>query len=113
MPVETADDRAAFLNEDEFGASASYTAEGLAAVTIAGIYDDAYFRIVQDFVGGVASAQPAFLCRSADLPATAAQGDALEITDPLTGDVTSYIVDDLQPDGTGMTRLVLTLAETD
>ena len=52
-------------------------------------------------VDGVVSAQPRFICASADLPGTAASGDAITI------DSTAYTVRVIQPEGTGIKTLVL------
>jgi len=100
MAVETADDRAIFLNTDDFGVAASYTPAGGSATTVNGIFDNEYFET--DAGGEVAFAlqQPMFHCRTADV-ASAAEGDAITISG------TDYIVRNVRPDGTGMTMLML------
>jgi len=100
MAVETAADRAIFLNTDDFGVAASYTPAGGSATTVNGIFDNEYFET--DAGGEVAFAlqQPMFHCRTADV-ASAAEGDAITISG------TDYIVRNVRPDGTGMTMLML------
>lgn len=84
----------------DFGQSATYTASGGSA-TITGIFDALYYDAAPGGEVVFASNQPRFVCRSADLPATASQDDTL-----VTGSVT-YKVRNLEPDGTGITILVL------
>lgn len=111
MPVESSDDRVAFLSEDDFGEEATYTPYGLAAVSgIAGIFDDPSLSVAMGEGAGVMDARPTYLCRSDDLPGTARGGDvgdtlALALTD--THPAVTYKVIDLQPDGQGMTLITL------
>lgn len=100
MAVETADDRAVFVNVDDFGVAATYTPSGGAASTINGIFDNDF--IEADAGGGVTFAlqQPRFHCRTADVSA-AAEGDALVVSG------VNYTIRIVQDDGTGMTMLVL------
>ena len=100
MAVETADDRAIFVNVDDFGVAASYTPAGGVAATVNGIFDNDF--IEADAGGGVTFAlqQPRFHCRTADV-SSAAEGDALVV-----GGV-NYTIRVVQDDGTGMTILVL------
>lgn len=101
MPVESDADRAAFLDPGEFGATGSYTPAGGAAVGLDGILDAPWLRIEGVAEAPITSASPSFLCRAADLPDGAAQGDAFAL-----GGVT-YAVRELRPDGTGMVLLDL------
>lgn len=64
-------------------------------VSVAGIFDDAYLDPL-----GIAGSQPSLLCASADV-STAAQGTAVVVN------AVSYTVGSIQPDGSGMTRLLL------
>jgi len=74
----------------DFGVDA--TLDGSA---VRGIFDDAYTDPL-----GMAGSQPLLLCSSADV-STAAQGTAVVVNS------VSYTVGSIQPDGTGMTRLLL------
>lgn len=102
MAVENADDRSYFLAIDDFGVAATYTPAGGAASTVNGIFDNDFVEV--DTGGSVAFAQQqaTFMCRTADVSA-AAEGDAIVIGGE------SYIVRIVQPDGTGMTNLILEL----
>lgn len=64
-------------------------------VSVSGIFDDAYLDPL-----GIAGSQPSLLCASADVSG-AAQGSAVVVN------AVSYTVGSIQPDGTGMTRLLL------
>lgn len=100
MPVESAADRAVFVNPDEFGVTATYGLAGGGSSTIDGIFDDGYR---QAFDGpGIASDQPRFIVRQADLPAGYGKGDSVTI------DGTEFEVAVIERDGTGMVVLALT-----
>lgn len=104
MTVESAADRLAFLNVDDFGVEATYTPAGDAAVpAIVGIFNDPHLSVAMDHVN-VSDSTPTFTCRSADLPGAAAGGDS---GDRLIVDGVTYSVTDLQPDGTGITIIIL------
>lgn len=100
MAVETADELAIFFAVDDFGVAATYTPSGGSPVTVNGIFDNEFFEA--DAGGNVAVAiqQPRFQCRTSDV-ASAAEGDAITINS------ISYIIRVVQPDGTGVTMLVL------
>lgn len=68
----------------------------VSGVSVAGIFDNAY----QDSFGIVASPQPSLLVASSSA-ASAAVGDSV------VANSTTYTVAEIQPDGTGMTRLLL------
>ena len=100
MAVESAADRLAFLNPDEFGVEASYTLDGGPAVTINAIFD------AEHTLAGIgdidaATVEPQAVVRTADLPEGHGDGD----TFTLNG--TAYTVRFPEPDGTGMTVLRL------
>lgn len=67
----------------------------IGGATVRGIFDDAY----QDLLG-ISGSSPAMLCASADVSAVA-QGAAVTINS------VAYTVSSVQPDGAGMTRLLL------
>jgi len=95
MAVESAADRLEFLDVDEFGVTATYDG----ASTIQGIFDKDYIELLQGEVG-IASTGPQMLCRSSDVSGVV-QGKAVVV-----GGV-SYTVKGIEPDGTGMTLLLL------
>ena len=109
MPIETAADRAVFLNADEFGASAVYTpaAGGGASDPIAGQFDDPSRASSLGAIGAI-DAVPTFFCQVADLPGAAVgdAGDVLAIAGGYTWQVTA-----IEPDGTGMALLRLAAAD--
>jgi hypothetical protein len=104
MGVESAADRAVFVNPDDFGVTGFYSQNGGAEVEISGIFDNAHLMVDQG-EAGVSSLAPVFTCRTADLEAmvmAAARRD-----DELRIGAVYYAVTDIQPDGTGMTTLIL------
>ena len=101
MAVESADDRLAMLDPAEFGVRATWTAVAGGSATVSGILQDVA-GLAQGIVEtGYVTAGPSFLCRTADVPSNAAQGDALTI------DSVAWKAVTLMPDGTGMTRVTL------
>ncbi len=104
MAVESADDRLAFLSADEFGDEATYTLAGGGVTSgIAGIFDNPHLEL-QFETAPVSGRRPSFLCRSADLPGGAADGD---VGDMIAVRGATYRVLDLQPDAQGMTLITL------
>lgn len=103
MPVESDDDRAIFLNSDEFGDSAVYTKAAGGSATFTGIFDAPHTAIDIGDVS-ISDRRPTFLCRTADIPVGAVGGGG---GDTLLVDGTTYRVVELEPDGQGMTRIVL------
>jgi hypothetical protein len=102
MAVESADDRSYFVAVDDFGVAATYTPAGGSASTVNGVFDNDFVEV--DTGGSVtfAQQQATFMCRTADV-SSAAEGDAITISGE------NYIVRIVQPDGTGMTNLILEL----
>lgn len=99
MAVETAADRAVMLSVDDFGTLAVYRRSGV-NYSVAGIFDNAYIPVD---IGEVeyTSTVPEFTVRTADLPNGATAGDLLTVNG------TQYTVVNVEPDGTGVTRLRL------
>jgi hypothetical protein len=87
------EDLSVFLSEADFAVSAT-----LGAATFSVIFDRAY--VENQAIGGT---QPVCVGKTADL-GSATHGTAITIAG------TAYTVQDNQPDGTGMTTLVLQLA---
>ena len=86
---------------NSIGKTATYTVAGNPAttVTITILFDNEYKSVDME-TGAVMSTAPMAYCKSADVSAFT-QGRVLTI------DTVSYTVTDLQPDGTGMTTLIL------
>lgn len=82
---------AAFLDTAGFAVNAT-----LGAATVPVIFDAAF----ADALGIVAGTQPTCLAASADV-ASAAVGDTITIN------AVAYTIAEIQPDGTGLTRLML------
>lgn len=72
------------------------------AVTIAGVFDNVYADTL-----GMSNSAPNFVCGSASVAAMA-QGAAVSVVK--NGATTAYTVREIQPDGNGLTRLVLEAA---
>jgi len=100
MAVESADDRAVFIDVDDFGSAGTFTPSGGSASTVNGIFDNDFIEVDAGGGIGVALQQPRFHCRTADV-SSAADRDAIVV-----GEV-QYTIRILQDDGTGMTMLVL------
>lgn len=79
-----------FLDDTELADNAS-----IGASTIAGIFDNQFVE-----VNGIEGVRPVFTCAEANV-ATIAHGDALTIKS------ISFKVAGIQPDGTGLTSLIL------
>lgn len=90
-----AEDLSAFFDTDDFAEIVTYDG----TQQIPAIFDAAFFEDVAGRLG-VESSKPACLVRSADVP-TAAHGKTIK-----RGAVTYHVVG-VQPDGTGLTLLVL------
>ncbi|MBP7001715.1 hypothetical protein [Amaricoccus sp.] len=101
--IEDADDFAVFFDPDGFGSLGSYAlAAGSPAVEVGGIFTAAH--AVAAPLGdwpGVSTSTPVFTCRAAMLPAGAGDGDTLTLG------ATAWTVRSIQPDGTGLARLIL------
>lgn len=104
MAVESAADRAMFLSVADFGVVARYLSSAGGETALTGIFDAAYLMIDAG-EPGVSGSSPVFTCRSDDLNSLpigrADQDDRIVI-----GGI-EYAISDIQPDGTGMTLLIL------
>ena len=102
MAVESAADRLAFRDPDEFGVSATYTLAAGGGSTVQGIFDKDFREVVADEFGvGIATHPAGFTMREADLPS--GYGDA----DTLLVDSVTYTIRAHELDGTGMVALRL------
>ena len=95
MSVETAADRSALLND--YGT----TVTKADASTFTGIFDNDFLAVDLD-ESEVESTEPTLLARTADVSGLA-HGDSLTIS------AVSYTVRGIQPDGTGMTQIMLSV----
>jgi len=84
------EDLSEFLDSTEMADNAT-----IGAATVAGIFDNQFVE-----VHGIEGVRPVFVCDEADV-ASIAHGDALTIK------TVSYKVAGVQPDGTGLTSLIL------
>jgi voltage-gated potassium channel Kch len=100
MAVETATELAIFFEVDDFGAAATYTPVGGAAVTVNGIFDDPQASRNATDMLDITIPAPQFVCRTSDVP-NVAEGDSLVV-----GGV-SYIIRVTLTDGTGVSTLLL------
>lgn len=92
MAVETDADRLAFYDTNDFGVTAT-----VGVNSVDGIFDNEYITAF-DTTG----TQPVFHCRSSDVSLySIARGTTLVING------TTYTVQNIEPDGTGMSKLVL------
>ncbi len=96
MALENLDN---FLNSDHFAVAATLTV-GSTATNISVVFDSEYSTLNTIGIVEVSSAQPKALAIDTDV-STATIGSTLKI-----GDTTYYIIE-IQPDGTGMTTLIL------
>jgi len=88
---QMADDLDAFLDPDAgFGVDA--TVDG---ISVEGIFDAEYVESLE-----VEETAPAFTCKTSDVT-SAAHGDAVVVN------ATNYTIAGVEPDGTGMTKLIL------
>ena len=95
MSVETAADRTAML------ADYGTTVTKADATTFTGIFDNDFLAVDVD-ESEVESSEPTLLARTADV-SSLAHGDTLTIS------AESYTVRGIQPDGTGMTQIMLSI----
>ena len=93
-------DLESFFDIDAFAQIATYTRLGYPAIQIRVIFDSEYS--VSEGVGepGTGVASPQAHCKTADV-GYASHGDTLAV------DGTTYYVQEVRPDGTGVTTLIL------
>jgi len=132
VPVETAADRAVFVDADEFGVTASYAPAGGSTTTdVAGIFASPQLDLFAEGseAPGMEANAATFLCPFASLPTDAhdSEGDILEVPgtwqdmkgarsfvpDNDGADVARFVVRRIDPDGTGFATLTLSEVEED
>lgn len=95
MAAESAADRLAFFDTDDFAVTAT-----IGGQSVAGIFDDDY-SAVEFGTAAIESNAPVFHCRTVDLPAITLGTTTCTISG------TAYVIVENKPDGTGMTMLRL------
>ncbi len=98
MSLETAQDLLNFFDTDTHGISASVTIDGT-ATSISVILNKEYFAIAGESVD-VDGTQPVVTCRSSDVA-------GIDTSDTIAISGITYNIVNIQPDGTGMTVLIL------
>jgi len=98
MPLETAQDLLNFFDTDTHGTSASVTIDST-TTSISVILNKEYFAIAGESVD-VDGTQPVVTCRSTDVT-------GIDTSDTIVIDAETYNIVNIQPDGTGMTVLIL------
>ena len=94
MAIDFDGDLLNMFSTDEFGVTATINGN-----PVNGIYDATYFEVADGDVI-LESSQPAFLCRTVDVP-SAKHGDIVAIGSD------SFLAVGIQPDGTGVTVIQL------
>ena len=95
-----APDLEAFFDTDAFAQTATYTRLGYPSAQLPVIFDSEYSVVGGIGETGIGVASPQALCKTADVE-NASRGDTL-----LVGG-TTYYIQEVQPDGTGITTLIL------
>lgn len=91
------DDWDVFFDPSDFADSATWETQEGESATLDGIFQ-ATAEVVLD---GVSAVLPTFTTAEDLIPSTAAQGDDMEVRD------VNYLVSDIQPDGSGLARVIL------
>ncbi len=95
------DDWGVFFDPDDFADMAVWDTQEGETVDIHGIFEAAREVALQGESVGISAVLPVLTVAEDQIPATASQGDDLEI------DGVNFIISDIQPDGSGLTRVVL------
>ena len=90
----------AFFDTDAFAQAATYTPLGYVGAQISVIFDSEYSVMQEIGEPGMGVPSPQALCKTADV-ANASRGDTLVVNG------TTYYVQEVRPDGTGITTLIL------
>tara|TARA_R100000697_G_scaffold72682_1_gene85040 strand:+ start:1740 stop:2042 length:303 start_codon:yes stop_codon:yes gene_type:complete len=98
MALETAQDLLNFFDTDAHGATATVSINGSAS-SISVIINKEYFAIAGESVD-VDGTQPVVTCRSSDVT-------NIDTADTIAIDGTTFNIVNIQPDGTGITTLIL------
>jgi hypothetical protein len=100
VALDLTSDLDTIFSTDELAQTASYVRQGYPSAQIPVIFGNEYVVARGSEEVGVGTSAPTALCKTADVPA-AAEGDTLTI------DGMTYHILEVQPDGTGVTLLIL------
>ena len=100
MAVESAADRLAFLDPDDFGEEITWTV-GAASSTLDVVASADTLRLEGMDGAGALNGEAVLLCREADIPTGASAGDSVTFRS------VAHTVKSIEPDGTGMARVQL------
>lgn len=95
------DDWDVFFDPDDFGDSATWETQEGETVTLGGIFEATREVVLPGDSIGVSAVMPVLTVAEDQIPATGSQGDDLEVRD------VNYRVSDIQPDGSGLARVIL------
>jgi hypothetical protein len=101
LRIESDEDRAAFMDPDEFGEHVSYRQGGLDVTSFYGLFEQTSATAAGEYGGAILHRVTQLTCRTQDLPTDAADGDTLTVRDH------AYTVRTVEPDGTGLSVLRL------
>lgn len=90
-----------FFDPADFADAATWDTQSGELVDLNGIFEEAREVALAGDAVGVSAIYSVLTVASVEVPASAAQGDDLEIAN------VNYRVADLQPDGSGLTRVIL------
>lgn len=100
MAFDFASDLDAIFDTDEYAQTVTYIRQGYASAQIPVIFDNEYSVTLGVGEPGMGVPSPQALCKTADV-ANASRGDTFVVGG------TTYYVQEVQPDGTGITTLIL------
>lgn len=100
MPtLQDSDDLDAFLDPEDFGVEAIIDGK-----SVDGIFDNDF--LLADLGVGMESRDPRFMVKTTDVKSVV-HDDSVLVPDEISGGTTTYKVKGIEPDGTGITTLVL------
>ena len=97
---ESSTDLSNFFDTDDFAVEATYTVQGGSAATIKGVFDKDFIEVDAGGEVELASTDPRFFCKTSDV-SSASNGDTIVI------DSVTYKTRVVEPNGTGVTVMVL------
>lgn len=95
------DDWDVFMDPEEFGDSAFWDTQGGEFVELVGFFEASREVVLPGDGGGVSALLPVLTVAETSVPETASQDDDVEINGR------NYRVADIQPDGSGLSRIIL------
>lgn len=100
MAIDFASDLDAIFDTDEHAQTAAYIRQGYSSAQIPVIFDNEYSVTLGVGEPSMGVSSPQALCKTADV-ANASRGDTFVVGG------TTYYVQEVQPDGTGITTFIL------